>query len=151
MWKICIVLLCFISFFQSSYAGLSDLIDDWAPSTHICEDSDDCWFDKWVEVVKDAIQWAETEKKASEYIQDIVIYVLSFMAIVAVLYIIYAWFNILTAAWDDDKVTQSKKTIMYVALWLLVMFLAASIVGFIFGIFDGANELNNQVNNFILK
>ncbi|MGB2111306.1 MAG: hypothetical protein ACPHY8_05780 [Patescibacteria group bacterium] len=52
---------------------------------------------------------------------------------------IYAGFNILTAAGDDEKVSNSKKTITYVAIGLLIMFLAYSIIGFIFGIFDEAS------------
>lgn len=139
-----ILMVCVMCFWiqTNTYASIGDIFDTDGPSTHICNDREDCGVNKWIEVVRDSIQGAEKDKKASEYIQDIVVYILGFMAVVSVLYIIYAWFNILTAAGDDEKVTQSKKTITYVALWLLVMFLSASIVGFIFGVFDWASETN---------
>lgn len=117
---------------------LSDLFDgDWA-QPYICQD-DDCGTDDGIEAVRDALDWSEKDKAASQYIQDIVNYVLTFMAIVWVLYIIYAGFNILTAAGDDEKVSNSKKTITYVVIGLLIMFLAYSIIWFIFGIFDNAS------------
>lgn len=114
---------------------LGDLFDSDGPNAPICQD-DDCGWENGVDAVKDAIQGAETQKPASQYIQDVANYVLTFMAIIGVLYIIYAGFNILTAAGDDEKVSNSKKTITYVAIGLVVMFLAASIINFIFSIFD---------------
>ncbi len=120
---------------------LSDLFDgDWA-QPYICQ-NDDCGADNGIAAVSDALEWSEKNKPASQYIQDIVNYVLTFMAIVWVLYIIYAGFNILTAAGDDEKVSNSKKTITYVVIGLLIMFLAYSIIAFIFGIFDEASTPN---------
>ncbi len=127
---------------------LSDLFDgDWA-QPYICQD-DDCGTDDGIEAVRDALEWSEQNKPASQYIQDIVNYVLTFMAIVWVLYIIYAGFNILTAAGDDEKISNSKKIITYVAIGLVIMFLAYSIIWFIFGIFDNAStqNINNQIIN----
>ncbi len=143
MKKIILSVFTFLTIFWISIswvsAGfLSDLFDwDWA-QPYICQ-NDDCGTDDGIEAVRDALDGSEKNKPASQYIQDIVNYVLTFMAIVWVLYIIYAGFNILTAAGDDEKVSNSKKTITYVAIGLLIMFLAYSIIGFIFGVFDNAS------------
>lgn len=132
----------------ASAGFLWDLFDDSRGQNYICQD-DDCGVDDGIDAVRDSIQWSETQKPASQYIQDIVNYVLTFMAIVGVLYIIYAWFNILTAAGDDEKVSNSKKTITYVAIGLVVMFLAASIINFIFSIFDNAASDEPQTQSAI--
>jgi hypothetical protein len=65
-----------------------------------------------------------------------VAYLLSFLAIIAVIIIIYAWFNILTAAWEEEKVKNSKKMIMYAIIWLAVIYLAWPITRFIIWIFS---------------
>lgn len=143
-----LMLIIGIIFWNSSIvsAGLiEDLFDSGWPAAHVCQ-GDECGWDDWVEAVRGAIEWAETQKPASQYIQDIVNYLLSFLAIVWVLYIIYAWFNILTAGWDDDKVSGSKKTITFVAVGLLVIFLASSIINFIFSIFDETLSEEPQAN-----
>lgn len=143
-----LMLVIGIIFWNSSivFAGwLQNLLDPIWPAVPVCQ-GDECGWDNWVEAVRGAIEWSETQKPASQYIQDIVNYLLSFLAIVWVLYIIYAWFNILTAGWDDDKVSGSKKTITYVAVGLLVIFLASSIINFIFSIFDETLSEEPQAN-----
>jgi hypothetical protein len=49
-------------------------------------------------VVSGNINDIEKTKKFSVYVQDIIMYLLAFLGIVGVIYIIYAGFNILTAA-----------------------------------------------------
>lgn len=92
-----------------------------------CSDGE-CSLEKGTEMVKNNISDIETTKTASEYIQDIVKYLLTFITLIAVLYIIYAWFRILTSAWEEEWVSSAKKTIVSVALWILVMWLAYAIV-----------------------
>jgi hypothetical protein len=45
----------------------------------------------------------------------------SFLWIVVVLMIIYAGFLTLTGLWDEDKLKKSKKIIIYVIIWLLIL------------------------------
>jgi type IV secretory pathway VirB2 component (pilin) len=67
-------------------------------------------------------------KTADQIIQDWVVYVSSFLAIIAVIIIIWAGFQILTSLGDEEK-TKKWKTIMTQAIiWLMVIFLAASII-----------------------
>lgn len=57
---------------------------------NICKDNDDCGLVKGTQMVKENIDAINTQDKASEYVQKIVVYLLTFVTIIAVLYIIYA-------------------------------------------------------------
>lgn len=54
-----------------------------------------------------------------------------FLAIIAVCYGIYGGFLMLTAGGEDEKVKQGRKILVQVAIGLIVIFLANSIVQFI--------------------
>ncbi len=60
---------------------------------------------------------------------------MTFLAIVAVLLILWGGFNILTAAGDDDKVSKGKTIIIQAGIGLLVIFLANSIITWVLGLF----------------
>lgn len=80
---------------SSVHAGFfDDFISSGTPDIRYC-DGDECGLDEGIDIIKDGITDLETDRTASEYIQDIVIYILSFVTIVGVLYIIYAGFMIL--------------------------------------------------------
>lgn len=136
-----------VSLFSANVSAgwLSDLTTSSQPSIPYCQwsDSDDCTLDKWVELTKN-VDGLITNVSASEYIQNITAYVLGFMAIIAVVYIIYAGFNILTWSWDEEKMKKSKSIIVYVVIGLFIMFLAYAIVGFIFKVLDNWDEDNTN-------
>ena len=91
---------------------------------------DDC-LAEWIKTT--SWIWAiETKRKASEYVQDIVTYLITFLTLIAVIYIIYAWFNILTWAWEEEKAKKSKTIIIYVIVWVALVWLAFPITKFIF-------------------
>jgi hypothetical protein len=97
---------------------------------------DDCWLEKWANQIKSAgISGIITDWTASAYIQKIIAYLLTFLKVVAVIIIIYAWFNMLTAAWDDEKFKSSKKIITFAIIWLAIIYLAWPITSFVIGIF----------------
>ena len=105
----------------------------------------DCWeewqqwcIDTWVEKVKDTVNWIETERTLSDYIQSVVAYLLTFLSIIAVLYIIYAWFRILTGAWDEETLKKQKTTILYVIIWIAIIWLAYPITKFIINLFSNS-------------
>ena len=138
MKKIILLISVFILSCISIWLDVNAWIFSWNGSEiEICKDWE-CSLDKWIELTK-WVDDVQTEGKASEYIQKIVSYVITFLGIVAVLMIIYAWFNILTSAWDDEKVSSSKKIIIYSWIWLLVIFLAGPIVKFIIKILNLTN------------
>ena len=94
---------------------------------------DECSLEKWVEYAK-WVDWVVTTWTASEYVQKIVVYLLSFLKLVAVILIIYAWFNMLTSAWDEEKAKKSKTIIVFAIIWLLIIYLAWPITNFIIDI-----------------
>lgn len=141
MKKTLVLLFTFLALFGSYFAttnasifGNNGIFQD-KNTIPYCNDGN-CWLTQWIEEIwKANIPWVVTEGTASDYIQRIVIYLLRFLALVAVIVIIYAWFNILTAAWEDDKVKKSKSMIMYAIIGLAIIFLAWPITTFIIGIF----------------
>lgn len=135
-----VILLFWVGLFGTyASAWLEDYITDGSPSVPYCQ-WEDCTVEKGIEETKN-ISSVVTNKKASEYIQDVTAYVLWFMAIVAVIYIIYAGFNILVWNGDEEKIKKSKSIIIYVVLGLIIMFLAYSIVAFLFDLLDsGVDE-----------
>ncbi len=54
--------------------------------------------------------------------------ILSFVTIVAVVYCLWAGFQIMTAGGDEEKVKSGRKTIIQVIIGIVVMWLAYAIV-----------------------
>lgn len=132
-----ILILSFWTLNISTNAGFFDnLISDSQPKLDIKCDWWDCNLQSWIENVKDSVNWIETDRTLSEYIQDIVVYILSFISIIAVIYIIYAWFRILTWAWDEEVLKKQKSTILYVIIWIAVIWLAYPITLFIINLLN---------------
>ncbi len=71
---------------------------------------------------------------------EIIGWVLSFLALLAVIYIIIAGIRLIVSQGDDDQKGKAKKTIMYVVVGLIVIILARVIVGFV------TTEVPNIVN-----
>jgi hypothetical protein len=95
--KILIACLVFCSFFfvAPTQAGFfDDFINDSRPDAYICDDGE-CGLQAGIELARQGINDVETDRSLSQYIQDIVTFLLTFVSIIAVLYIIYAGFNII--------------------------------------------------------
>lgn len=131
MRKIILLMIAFVSFlsvFVQTNADISIFTDN---SDIIYCKNNECSLDKWTEIVKNDINDIEKNRSASVYAQDLVKYLLTFITIIAVLYVIYAWFKILTSAWNDDNIKKSKTTITSVLIWIVIIWLAYSIVTWI--------------------
>lgn len=102
-----------------------------------CNDSE-CWLTEGINLVSWSLSdsWIVTNGTASEYIQKVVAYLLGFLYVIGVIIIIYAWFNMLTASWDEEKFKKSKTIIIYVIIWFVIMYLAGAIVRFILATFN---------------
>lgn len=100
----------------------------------------ECSLEEWINKARWEIKdiYNDQTKWASDYIQDIIVYLLWFLYFVAVVVIIYAWFNILTAAWDEEKVSKSKKIILFSIIWMVIIFLAWPIANFVLQVFEQA-------------
>ena len=138
------LLIMIISFFiMFSFVNISEANDfedlfsrDSGTTINICN-WDECGLTQWMDLIKNwGIDWVVTEWKASEYIQDIIVYVLTFLKLIAVIIIIYAWFNMLTSAWDEEKAKTSKTMITFTIIWLAIIYLAGPITTFVLDIFS---------------
>ena len=91
----------------------------------------DCSLSGWIQQVWTNLNWIETTRTFSQYIQDIVAYLIGFLFFIALIYVLYAWFKILVSSWEEEEIKKSKSIISYVIIWIVIIFLAYSIVNFI--------------------
>ncbi|MDD3646128.1 MAG: TrbC/VirB2 family protein [Candidatus Gracilibacteria bacterium] len=129
--KLIVVFLLIISNFSGVDAGSIFSIGEDAKLQVDCAGDDDCDLKGGIEKVKNTVNDIEKDRKFSQYVQDVIQYILGFISLVAVIYIIYAGFMILIGAGDEDKLKKSKQTILYVIIGIVLIWLAYSIVAFI--------------------
>ena len=135
--KLFVFVLFISSFFFSLNAYWGDLFP-WSdiPDINItdCEECDSIEY--WLILIDDEVNSLYTEEKFSEKVQDVVLYLIWFVSFIAIIYIVYAWFMILTWAWEEEKLKKAKAIIFYVAIWIIVIWLSYSIFTFIVGVLD---------------
>jgi hypothetical protein len=66
-------------------------------------------------------------------IVKVINFVLTFLALIAVVFVIVGGFRILAAGGNEENVTKGRKTIIYAIIGLIVIFFARVIVGFFTG------------------
>jgi len=133
-----LIVSCFVMFSSASSVNawfFDSFISDGSPDVRYCN-WDECGLQQWIDIVKDGITDLETERSASEYIQDIAVYIVWFVSLIAVIYIIYAGFQILVWNGDEEKLKKSKQTILYVIIGIVLIWLAWPITNFIFNILN---------------
>lgn len=128
------LMLAFFSFGISDAAFFDNFLNNDSPSIRYCNDGD-CGIDEGISAVEGGLDGIETERTLAQYIQDVVIYLLGFVSIVAVIYIIYAGFRIMVGNGDEEQLKKSQKMIIYVALGIIIMWLAWPITKFILDLF----------------
>ncbi len=92
-------------------------------------DTSDSWEAKWVNLIdtntqqKDAfvnvVKWAVNR-------------VLGILALIALLVIMYWWFQMVTSAWNEDSYNKWFTILKYAAIWLVLIWVAWFIVSIIF-------------------
>lgn len=122
-------LLSILSFFSLLNINTNALWWNNSTSIEYCK-GNSCGLDQWINAVKTWIKDVDTEWTATNKVQSIVKYLLWFITLIAVIYIIYAGFRILTSSWEDETIKNSKKTIIYVIIWILVIWFAWTIANF---------------------
>lgn len=134
------IVLVFLLFFSLQLVVVSDnnIIDTW--KLPYCTNNE-CGYQSWVSNVKNMVDNVETWVSLSQYIQNVIIYLLTFLSIVAVIYIIYAWFRILVWGWNDDAMKNARKTILHVVIWIIIIWLAYSIVAFVLNILNSSSTV----------
>ncbi len=85
-------------------------------STLWTEDAED---DELIDIIKSFINWA-----------------LWLLSLIALVIILYAWFKMVTANWDEEKYKGGFKIIKQAAIWLVVIWLSWFIVSMVFWIIE---------------
>lgn len=126
------VLSCLL--FSAVSAGFFDsFINSGTPDIRYCDTDGECGLIPGTEVVRDGLDdGIERDRTFSQYVQDIALYIISFISFIAVVYIIYAGFMILIWNGEEEKLKKSKHTIMYVLIGITVIWLAYPLTLFIF-------------------
>lgn len=82
-----------------------------------------------------------SDQSADQSVQVLIGNGLKFLYIIAVVYGIWWGFQILTAGWADDKVKKWKTILTQALIWLVVIWLAGSIVQWlVWGILGGTTN-----------
>ena len=88
-----------------------------------------CWWWDWLKPVKDNLPdniiWSE---RLSEVVMWFLAYFLPFAWLFAFMALVYAWFLYVTSATNDKNAETAKDIVIYVAIWILLIFLSYSIV-----------------------
>ena len=111
----------------------SDELGGTVPEVRYCQNGE-CSLSGGIDLVGDTLNGIETQRSASEYIQDVVVFLLTFVSLVAVIYIIYSGARILTSGGDEEQLKTSKMRILYVCIGIVVMWLAWPITLLIFNL-----------------
>ena len=88
----------------------------------------DCW-GGWI-ISYWGTNICENVKSNSLLIITLINWVNSFLAIVIVIMIIYAWFLVLTGWGEEEKNKKAKRIILYSAIWLFILFASYMILTF---------------------
>lgn len=76
-----------------------------------------------------------------ETIQNIISYAAWLLYLIAVVFALYGWFQILTAWGDDGKVKKGKTTLINAALWLAAIFLASTVINWVIWLFGNQGQI----------
>lgn len=110
---------------------------DWAFKIINAQD-DDQYKIKWITNVDEEIKTHnQAESKVMQIIQNIINYALWLLSLIALVYIIYHGFIILTAAGDDTQYKKWLKWIKFATIAIWWIWLSWIIVSFIFYVIDG--------------
>ncbi|MDD2871208.1 MAG: hypothetical protein PHS49_04410 [Candidatus Gracilibacteria bacterium] len=123
------------SFSTINYSSANTVFDNSTNQPPYCKPGDVCGIPGGVKQVKD-VKVIVTDRPASQYIQDVAIYLLRFLALTATLIIIYAGFVMLTSLGNEEKVTKSKKMIIYAVIGLVIIYGAGPFSDFVFGVLN---------------
>lgn len=90
-----------------------------------------CTLSWGLDATKPAVWSAFSQKTIAVYVTDIVKYFLGFVTLVGVVYIIYAWAQLMLGGGDEEKVKKARQIIIYVIAGILLMWIAYWIVSII--------------------
>ncbi len=124
-----------ISFLPFANAGF---FEPDTPKAQYCNNEQECWITKSLTDMKPELKDIEKERKFSVYAQDVVIYVLTFISIIWVVYIIFAWVTLMVWGGGDKTMTKTKNMITYVIIGIFIMWLAFPLMKFLINILNAS-------------
>lgn len=96
---------------------IAQVIVNWVYWKLECKQTTIAWFD----VATTSCIWDAQLTNLSWTIMQIINWANWFIWIITVLLIIYAWYNILLSAWDEEKIKKAKNTLLYIGIWLFLL------------------------------
>jgi hypothetical protein len=99
-----------------------------------CNDPAACWLEAGKNSVWNGLSGIDTtNKKFVDYIQDIILYFIGFLALISLILFLYAGWLVLSSAGNEDNIKKAKGIFKYVIIGVLIIFLSYAITRFIFG------------------
>ena len=83
-------------------------------------------------------QWGSGSRSFIDVVQNIIRWLLSILAIITVIVLLYGWFNMITAAWDDEKYKKWFIIAKQATIWLIFIWLAWLFVMIVFYVINWA-------------
>jgi hypothetical protein len=83
------------------------------------------------------------EDELIDVIKNFINWVLGILSLIALVIILYAWFKMVTANWDETKYKDGFKIIQQAAVWLAIIGLSWFIVSMIFWLIQWSTATNN--------
>lgn len=74
--------------------------------------------------VSSAVGTLMSKKKIEVFVADTVKYFLSFVTLISVVYFIYAGFQLMTSGGDEEKAKKTRKIMVYVIAWIVLIWMA---------------------------
>lgn len=133
-----IVPILLIGYTSSTYACFLGFGNDCNNTAQVpyCTDPATCTLAQGASTAGNGINDIEKNQTFTQYSQSVIAYLLGFVAIIAVIYIIWAGAGILMAGANEEPVKKGKQTLMNVAIGMVLIFLAYSIVVFVINVLN---------------
>jgi len=84
--------------------------------------------------IQDSLETKSLPVRLQEYMK----FIMWFLYLIAIALALYWWFMILTASWDEEKVKKWKTILIQAWVWLVVIFLAWSIITWVLTFLDSS-------------
>ncbi len=101
-----------------------------------CPSGGDCTIQKGADQVSAVVGPLFSKKTISAFVSDTVRYFLSFVSLIAVVYFLYAGFQLMTSGGDEEKAKKTKKIMIYVIAGILLMWVSYWLVAIVIGVLN---------------
>lgn len=95
--------------------------------------SGDCTIQKWSDAVSTAVGTLMSKKKIEVFVADTVKYFLTFVSLIAVIYFVYAGFQLMTSGGDEEKAKKTRKIMTYVIAGIILIWMSYWLVLIVLG------------------